>query len=73
MEIPSFELLNSLSPVKSGRLLRQMEALGDLDEEQTRSLLDRVGELTAYRLHQADLGTEMMDTETQFLLASEQG
>jgi len=32
-----------------------------------------VGELTAYRLHQADLGTEMMDHETQFLLASEQG
>ena len=60
-----------------GRLLeernRAIEALGDFDEEHTRSLLDRVGELTAYRLHQADLGTEMMDTETQFLLASEQG
>ena len=60
-----------------GRLLeernRAIEALGDFDDEQTRSLLDRVGELTAYRLHQADLGTEMMDHETQFLLASEQG
>jgi RNA polymerase-binding transcription factor DksA len=60
-----------------GRLLeernRAIEALGDFDDEQTRSLLDRVGELTAYRLHQADLGTETMDQETQFLLASEQG
>ena len=52
---------------------RAIEALGDFGEEQQRSLVDRVGELTAYRLHQADLGTESMDQETQFLLASEQG
>ena len=52
---------------------RAIEALGDFDEEQRTSLVDRVGELSAYRLHQADLGTESMDHETQFLLASEQG
>ena len=52
---------------------RAIEALGDFDEEQQRSLVERVGELGAYRLHQADLGTEAMDQETQFLLASEQG
>jgi DnaK suppressor protein len=52
---------------------RAIEALGEFDEEQQRSLVDRVGELSAYRLHQADLGTESMDQETQFLLASEQG
>ena len=52
---------------------RAIQALGEFDEEQTRSLVERVGELSAYRLHQADLGTESMDHETQFLLASEQG
>ena len=52
---------------------RAIEALGDFDEGQRSSLVDRVGELSAYRLHQADLGTESMDHETQFLLASEQG
>jgi RNA polymerase-binding transcription factor DksA len=52
---------------------RAIEALGEFDEEQKRTLVDRVGELSAYRLHQADLGTESMDHETQFLLASEQG
>ena len=52
---------------------RAIESLGDFDEEQQRTLVDRVGELSAYRLHPADLGTESMDHETQFLLASEQG
>ena len=52
---------------------RAIEALGDFDDEQSRSLLERVGELGAYRLHQADIGSESMDHETQFLLASEQG
>jgi DnaK suppressor protein len=60
-----------------GRLLeergRVLEALGDFDEQQAESLQERAGELNSYRLHQADLGTEAIDNETQFLLASGQG
>ncbi|MBW3629110.1 MAG: TraR/DksA C4-type zinc finger protein [Gemmatimonadetes bacterium] len=52
---------------------RALEALGDFDEQRAESLQERAGELNSYRLHQADLGTEAIDQETQFLLASGQG
>jgi DnaK suppressor protein len=52
---------------------RVLEALGDFDEQRSESLQERAGELNSYRLHQADLGTEAIDHETQFLLASGQG
>ena len=52
---------------------RVLEALGDFDEQRALSLQERAGELNAYRLHQADLGTEAIEHETQFSLASGQG
>jgi RNA polymerase-binding transcription factor DksA len=52
---------------------RALEALEDFDEQRSESLQERAGELNTYRLHQADLGTEAIDHETQFLLASGQG
>jgi DnaK suppressor protein len=52
---------------------RVLEALGDFDEQRALSLQERAGELNTYRLHQADLGTEAIDHETQFSLASSQG
>jgi DnaK suppressor protein len=52
---------------------RAIEAIAGLDQTLSQSLLDRVGELSVYRLHPADLGTESMETETQMLLASQEG
>ena len=60
-----------------GRLLeergRALEALGEFDEQHAESMQERTGELNTYRLHQADLGTEAIEEEKQFLLASAQG
>lgn len=52
---------------------RALEALGDFDEQHEESMQERTGELNTYRLHQADLGTEAIEEEKQFLLASAQG
>ena len=52
---------------------RALEALADFDEEFAKSLQEMSGELSAYRLHQADLGSESMEREQRFLLASQEG
>lgn len=52
---------------------RALDALQDFDRARDGSLLDETGELTLYRLHPADIGTEAMEQEKQFLLASVEG
>src|SRR5690554_1361103 len=52
---------------------RALEAIGEFDREREQSLEDATGELTSYRFHPADLGTEAMEQEKQFLLASNEG
>ena len=52
---------------------RALEALADFDEEFARSLQEMSGELSAYRLHPADIGSESMEREQRFLLASQEG
>jgi DnaK suppressor protein len=52
---------------------RALSALRDFDRSRESSLLDDTGELTMYRLHPADIGTEAMEQEKQFLLASVEG
>lgn len=50
-----------------------LEALREFDEEFAESLQDRAGELSVYRMHMADLGSESMEREKSFLLASAEG
>lgn len=50
-----------------------IEALEQFDRERSTSLQDETGELTMYRFHPADIGTEAMEREKQFLLASNDG
>lgn len=52
---------------------RALETLAEFDAQFADSLRDRVGDLGAYRLHMADLGTESMEQEKQFSLASKGG
>ena len=52
---------------------RALDAIRDFDRARESSLLDETGELTMYRLHPADLGTEAMEQEKQFMLASAEG
>lgn len=52
---------------------RAVEALREFDESREESLQDELGELSAYRLHPADIGSESMEQEQQFLLASAEG
>lgn len=59
------------------RLLRRereeaLEALGHF-EERSQDLRERSGELSLYRLHLADIGTEAQEQEKDFLLASQEG
>jgi len=58
------------------KLLREREqaldAIGRHDA-QTQELRDRVGELSLYRLHPADVGSEAHEQEKDFLLASVEG
>ncbi|MDB4950216.1 MAG: hypothetical protein JWM27_2865 [Gemmatimonadetes bacterium] len=59
------------------RLLRRerestLEAIGHFDES-SRDLRERAGEMSLYRLHPADLGTEAQENEKEFLLASQEG
>ena len=57
------------------RLLRERErvlrALSQFDEEKARTLED--GDLTLYPLHLADEGTDTMEQEKNFLMASQEG
>jgi DnaK suppressor protein len=52
---------------------RALEALGQFDEEFSQSLQEEAGELSMYRFHMADIGTEAMQREKHFLLASKEG
>ncbi|MDR0787852.1 MAG: TraR/DksA C4-type zinc finger protein [Gemmatimonadota bacterium] len=52
---------------------RAVSAMRDFDRNRETSMLDGTGELTMYRLHPADIGTEAMEREKQFLLASVEG
>ncbi len=52
---------------------RAMDAIRDFDRSRETSMLEDTGELTMYRLHPADIGTEAMEQEKQFLLASVEG
>jgi DnaK suppressor protein len=58
------------------RLLREREAvLESLEhfEQETDNLLEQSGELSLYRFHMADIGTETMEREKEFLFASRDG
>ncbi len=52
---------------------RAVEGLREFDDTRELSLEDATGELTLYRFHPADIGTESMEREKQFLLASVEG
>jgi DnaK suppressor protein len=52
---------------------RALEALGAFDEQSENTMEEDAGELSAYRFHMADIGTEAMEREKQFLLASKEG
>ena len=52
---------------------RALEALGDFEEQSEETLAQESGELSSYRFHMADIGTEAMEREKQFLLASKEG
>jgi DnaK suppressor protein len=52
---------------------RALELLGQFDESLGTSLKDQAGELGVHRLHLADIGTEAMEREKEFLLASQEG
>ena len=52
---------------------RALEAIGDFEELREETLEEDAGELSSYRFHMADIGTEAMEREKQFLLASKEG
>jgi DnaK suppressor protein len=57
-------------------LLREREqVLAALDQfdRQDASIRDRTGELSLHRFHMADIGTETMEREKEFLFASRDG
>ena len=59
-----------------GVLLRERErALENIDhfDERMADLRDRAGELSLYRLHPADVGSESQEQEQDFLLTSVEG
>ncbi|HEX2090868.1 MAG TPA: TraR/DksA C4-type zinc finger protein [Longimicrobiaceae bacterium] len=49
-----------------------LEALGHF-EERASDLRERSGEMSLYRFHMADIGTEAQEQEKDFLLASKEG
>lgn len=49
-----------------------LEALGHF-EERADDLRERSGEMSLYRFHMADIGTEAQEQEKDFLLASNEG
>lgn len=50
-----------------------VEGIEDFDAQQGASLQEESGELSVYRFHMADIGTEAMEREKRFLLASKEG
>ena len=59
-----------------GLLLRERESvLAALERfaEQDQDMHERAGEMSLYRFHMADIGTEAMEKEKDFLLASNEG
>jgi DnaK suppressor protein len=50
-----------------------LRALEAFDETTSESLGEQAGELSVHRFHMADLGSEAMEREKQFLLASNEG
>ena len=52
---------------------RALEAIADFEKANDEALTDDSGELSAYRFQMADIGTEAMEREKQFLLASKEG
>ena len=60
-----------------GRLLQEREKLvreiSHLQESIKNSQRDSAGDLSAYSFHMADLGTDAMEREKQFLFASTEG
>lgn len=52
---------------------RALEAIGDFEEGSDDTPQEDTGELSSYRFHMADIGTEAMEREKQFLLASKEG
>lgn len=52
---------------------RVLESLRDFDETREQSLQEAAGELSAYPAHMADVGTDAMEQEKQYLLASNDG
>lgn len=60
-----------------GRLLeeraRVMKELGYYDEQFNATLQSSDGDLSSYSLHMADQGTDAMEREKQFLMASKEG
>jgi DnaK suppressor protein len=55
-----------------GERERALESIEQF-EEAPRDLLERSGEISLYRFHMADIGTEAMEQEKAFLLASVEG
>ena len=58
------------------RLLREREQAQDAighHDAQTQDLRERAGEMSLYRLHPADVGSEAHEQEKDFLLASVEG
>jgi DnaK suppressor protein len=57
-------------------LLKERElALAAIEQfqENEQDMRERVGEMSLYRMHMADLGTESQEKEKEFLLASQEG
>ena len=50
-----------------------LEAIGNFEEESEDTPREDTGELSSFRFHMADIGTEAMEREKQFLLASKEG
>lgn len=70
-------MLNEEKRREAERLLlhereRVLDAIAQF-EEAPRDLLERSGEMSLYRFHMADIGTEAMEQEKGFLLASVEG
>lgn len=49
-----------------------LEAIEEFDRQRG-TLQDEAGEMSVYRFHMADIGTESMEREKRFLLASNEG
>lgn len=51
----------------------QMLELLDQFQDNAQDMRERAGEMSLYRFHMADVGTETMEKEKEFLLASSEG